>query len=87
MDTTEFWEKLDIEGESTVRRRLVEGVYGEKKKLLVEEWLKKKNFDRGIDRHQDLFVVAKSAKRAAWLAAIAACISAIAAFVVIFVAK
>ena len=85
MDSIEFWEKLEQEGEGTVRRRLAEGVYGVKKQPLVEEWLKKKDFERGIARHEDLFIVAKSAKRAAWVAAIAACISAIAAFIVLFV--
>lgn len=87
MDVTEFWEKLEHEGESTVRRRLAEGVYGAQKRPLVEEWLKKKDFERNIDRHQDLFKVAKSAKHAAWVAAIAACISAIAAFFAIFIAN
>lgn len=87
MDASEFWEKLENEGEDTVRRRLAEGVYGAKKKPLVEEWLKKKDFERDIDKNKDLFHVAKSAKRAAWVAAIAACISAIAAFITIFFIK
>ena len=87
MDATEFWEKLETEGESTVRRRLAEGVYGAQKKSLVEEWLRKKDLERDIDRHEDLFVVAKSAKHAAWVASIAACISAIAALIAIFIAN
>ena len=87
MDAVEFWQKLEHEGESTVRRRLAEGVYGDKKKVLVEEWLKKKELEREKERHKDIYHAAKSAKHAAWIAAIAASLSAIAALIAILLKK
>jgi hypothetical protein len=41
-DPNEFWASLDKIGESEVRKRLAQNVYGAKKRPLIEEWLRKK---------------------------------------------
>lgn len=79
IDASEFWQKLEQDGEEVVRRRLAEGVYAKKKRDLVEEWLRKRDLDRDQKRHDEVAAIAISAKRAAWVAAIAAILSAIAA--------
>ena len=39
MNTEELWQKLDQIGLDEVRKKKAEGVYGEKKLPLVDEWI------------------------------------------------
>jgi len=87
IDASEFWQKLEQDGEEVVRRRIAEGVYAKKKRDLVEEWLRKRDLDRDQKRHNEVAVIARSAKRAAWVAASGAILSAIAAILAYLFAK
>lgn len=77
IDASELWQKLEQDGEEVVRRRLAEGVYAKKKRDL----------DRDQKRHDEVAAIARSAKRAAWVAAIGAILSTIAAILAYLFAK
>ncbi|MCL4416756.1 MAG: hypothetical protein M1371_10225 [Actinobacteria bacterium] len=78
-DTEEFKSRLEKIGEEKVREYLANNVYRPEEKQIVEEWLSSKK-EKRINKNKDINInIAKSAKNAAWIAAIAAIISAIAA--------
>ena len=74
----ELISRLESEGEETVRRRLLEGVYDYDIQVrhTVEKWLLSKENERNEKRMNEHLAISKSAKRAAWAAAIAALIGA-----------
>ncbi|MBU0477902.1 hypothetical protein KKC91_04985 [bacterium] len=74
---------LENTGESQVRIKLAQGVYGEEKIPIVYEWLRIKDEERinlSSSRNKaaalEQLRIASSAKNAAWIAAIAAIIAA-----------
>ncbi|MBK8016115.1 MAG: hypothetical protein IPK20_04935 [Betaproteobacteria bacterium] len=83
-DAEELFAKLEQEGEPTVRTRLAQGVYGQQKTPLVIEWLHQKEQSRADILANENLKTTKSAHMAAWVAACAAVISALAAIYVIF---
>ena len=79
IDVEELKHRLEEVGEQKVRERLASNIYSPQERGIVEEWLssREKKADRKITQQQ--LDIAKSAKRAAWIAAIAAILSALAA--------
>jgi len=72
-----FWLELSSLGENTVRERLADGVYGDRKRRLVEAWLRdqqaqteeaRSDADR-LHRQREV-AVAASGTRASWLSSI-----------------
>jgi hypothetical protein len=51
----ELWPKLDADGEDKVREKLAQGVYGQQKIPLVNEWLARKDRQRAdaANQHRD----------------------------------
>ena len=92
-DPDELWPKLEKVGESEVRKRLAQGVYAQKNRPVVEEWLRCKEEDRaGVQRSAEVIHkkseldVANSAKAAAWVAAWAAVTSIVVSVIALIVA-
>jgi hypothetical protein len=86
VDKEKLWASLEVAGERKVRENLAHGIYGERKKRLVEEWLRQTGEahseaqqERVNNLHTDEINIARSAKNAAWVAAGAAVIAALAA--------
>lgn len=46
LSVKEFWAELDAENEAKIKEKLLSGAYGQDKKPLVEEWLRKKGEER-----------------------------------------
>ncbi len=80
----DFIAQLEALGEAEVRRLLAKGVYGTTghKRPMVEAWLESKVQSRNDVANLEIRRIARSAKNAAWTAAIAAIISAIFAAIV-----
>lgn len=79
MDVEELKRRLEEIGEAKVRERLASNIYGTQERGIVEEWLLTKERERNQKKTNEYIDIARSAKRAAWVAAIAALISALAA--------
>lgn len=79
MDAGELKRRLEEIGEAKVRERLASNIYGVQERGIVEEWLLSKEKERSQKKTDEYIDIARSAKRAAWVAAIAALISALAA--------
>jgi len=79
MDVEELKRRLEEIGEVKVRERLASNIYGTQERGIVEEWLLTKERERNQKKTNEYIDIARSAKRAAWVAAIAALISALAA--------
>lgn len=79
MDVEELKRRLEEIGEAKVRERLASNIYGTQERGIVEEWLLTKERERNQKKTNEYIEVARSAKRAAWVAAVAALISALAA--------
>jgi hypothetical protein len=79
IDFEELRRRLEAIGEDVVRERLASNVYGPQEKVFVEQWLSSKEGQKKERSNQEYLALARSAKRAAWLSAIAALISAVAA--------
>jgi len=87
-DIEKFFSELAIIGESNVRTRLAQGIYGQNKIPLIHEWLRKeeeKRINLATSRAEsaasraevatlEQLRIARSAKNAAWIAAIVAII-------------
>ena len=75
----ELWSELEEMGEDTVRARFAGGAYGRfgNRRTLVEEWLRRQEVSRSDFSNREQISIARSAKNAAWIAAIAAIISMI----------
>ncbi len=52
-ETSELWEKLDALGLPEVRKRRTQGVYGERKLALVDEWIHQKEQRGGLVLPED----------------------------------
>lgn len=81
MDADELKRRLEEIGEVKVRERLASNIYGAQERGIVEEWLFSKERERNQKKTDEYIDIARSAKRAAWVAAIAALISALAAII------
>ncbi len=81
MDADELKRRLEEIGEVKVRERLAIDIYGTQEKGIVEEWLLSKERERNRKKTDEYIDIARSAKCAAWAAAIAALISALAAII------
>lgn len=79
MDVEELKRRLEEIGEAKVRERLASNIYGTQERGIVEEWLLTKERERNQKKTNEYIDIARSAKRAAWVAAITALISALAA--------
>ena len=86
----ELWAGLESDGEDTVRIKLAQGLYGQNKRPLVQEWLRQNELIRSEKKVSDFeqrakeeLRIASSARNAAWVAAIAAILSAIIAVVAV----
>ncbi len=77
IDTELLRQRLEEVGEDGIRECLAEGTYDPQARPIVEEWLRGK--DTG--RMREYIKVARSASYAAWVAAIVAVASALAAIV------
>lgn len=71
--------KLEEIGEEKVRERLASNIYGARERAIVEEWLSSKEKERNAKKMDEYLKITRSAKYAAWVAAIAALVSALAA--------
>ncbi|MFO1242739.1 MAG: hypothetical protein U1E36_06010 [Rickettsiales bacterium] len=73
----EFWAELEALGEEEVRVRIVTKKYGDvgDKLALAKEWLESQERRRSDASHAEQIHIARSAKNAAWIAAIAAVIA------------
>lgn len=78
-DNNEFYDQLESNGETAVREKLALGTYGSKKKLLVIEWLRRKEqeqteqqFEKTLEINLGALSAAKSSRNAAWTAAVIA---------------
>ncbi len=83
----EFKRKIEETGENKVRERLASGIYGPKKTPIVKEWLAYREKERNDVKYQETLLIAKSAKRAAWVAAVVAIISALVTVIAILANK
>lgn len=81
IDTEELKRRLEDTGEDKVRGRLASGIYDSQDRPIVEEWLRSKERERNGKKTEEYLNIGRSAKRAAWVSAIAALISALAAIV------
>jgi len=79
IDAEELKSRLEEIGECKVRERLAGNIYGLQERPIVEEWLLSKERERSEKKMDENINIARSAKHAAWVAAIAALISALAA--------
>lgn len=79
IDAQELKRRLENVGVAKVRERLASHVYGSEEEGIVEEWLSSKEEEKEWRVTQEELNIARSAKRAAWIAAIAALLSALAA--------
>ncbi|MGE0093204.1 MAG: hypothetical protein AB7M05_14925 [Alphaproteobacteria bacterium] len=76
------FEKL---GEEEVRRRLARGEYGHQglRRNMVDDWLAGKAHSRIASQGREMVSEARSSKRAAWVAAIAAVIATVCAILTV----
>jgi hypothetical protein len=79
IDAEELKRRLEESGEDKVRERLASNIYGSQERPIVEEWLLSKEREKSYKKMEEYLNIARSAKHAAWIAAIAALISAMAA--------
>jgi hypothetical protein len=79
IDAEELKRRLEESGEDKVRERLASNIYGSQERPVVEEWLLSKEREKSYKKIEESLNIARSAKHAAWIAAIAALISAMAA--------
>ena len=79
IDAEELKRRLEESGEDKVRERLASNIYGSQERPIVEEWLLSKEREKSYKKVEEYLNIARSAKHAAWIAAIAALISAMAA--------
>lgn len=79
IDAEELKRRLEESGEDKVRERLASNIYGSQERPIVEEWLLSKEREKSDKKMEEYLNIARSAKHAAWIAAIAALISAMAA--------
>jgi hypothetical protein len=84
----QFWTELEEIGEDGVRANLVTKVYGDlgPKHDLAQMWLEGKDRARIAVSNAQQIRIARSAKNAAWIAAIAATVAATAAAIAVFIA-
>lgn len=81
-DTKEpFLAALDELGESEVRSRLVGGIWNARRRGFAEAWLHERERERSDSSNSEQMHVARSAKNAAWVAAIAAIVATTCAIV------
>lgn len=79
IDVEELKRRLEESGKDKVRERLASNIYGSQERPIVEEWLLSKEREKSDKKVEEYLNIARSAKHAAWIAAIAALISAMAA--------
>ena len=79
IDVEELKRRLEESGKDKVRERLASNIYGSQERPVVEEWLLSKEREKSDKKMEEYLNIARSAKHAAWIAAIAALISAMAA--------
>ena len=84
----QFWAELEQLGEDAVRIRIITKVYGDAsdKRSLAEEWLRHKDRLRIDASNVEQIRIARSAKNAAWVAAIGAIIAALIAIASVVIA-
>lgn len=81
IDAEELKRMLEEVEEDKVRERLASNIYGSQERPIVEEWLLSKEREKSEKKMMESLNIARSAKQAAWIAAIATLISALAAIV------
>ena len=81
IDAEELKRRLEEVEEEKVRERLASNIYDSQERPIVEEWLLSKEREKSEKKMMESLNIARSAKQAAWIAAIAALISALAAIV------
>lgn len=79
----QFWAKLEELGEDVVRERIIAKIYDDVRRGLAEEWLRLREESRREASSAEQMRIARSAKNAAWTAAISAIIAAICAIIVL----
>lgn len=79
IDAEELKRRLEEVGEEKVRERLASNIYGPQERSIVEEWLLSKERGKNEEKMEEYIKISRGAKHAAWVAAIAAIISALAA--------
>lgn len=79
IDAEDLKRRLEEVGEEKIRERLASNIYGSQEKPIVKAWLLSKEREKSEEKMKEYINVAKSAKYAAWVAATAALISALAA--------
>lgn len=80
----ELFAELEALGEDRVRSRLALKAYGENKRALVEEWLRRQDQSREERRESKRHIAQTVAAIAAIAAAVAATIGAIVSIIVLF---
>jgi hypothetical protein len=90
LDKDEQWHIFGSLGEQTVRERIAQGVFGEERQRLAEEWLREQEKTRsnGASSRREVstaehFRIARSARTAAWIAAAAPIVAALSAAIAI----
>ena len=71
-----FWKKLDALGPEEVRRRRAQGIYGEKKQRLVDEWIASQERKLSESVREEDLGIKRYAATTQKIAAIAAIIAA-----------
>ncbi len=79
VDVDTLINRLENDGEEEIQKRLLDGIYDPKPqtKRIGEGWLLSQENERSEKRMNEHLAISMSAKRAAWVAAIAALISAL----------
>lgn len=92
MSESEFWESLDILGEDQVRINLSKGIYGTKKQLQAQEWLRQKEHarNRQTEENKEAYskqslTMAASQSRASWINAYSMLAAAVIALLTLIV--
>ena len=67
-----FYDGFERDGEDAVRHNLALGRYGEERRRLAQEWIRRKEATRADASNSEQIEIARSAKEAAWEAARAA---------------
>lgn len=78
IDPQELWPKLEELGEDEVRLKVSQGVYGEKKRASVEEWLRRKEQARQVETENRRNSWTRSQTIAAWCSVLVAVVSILA---------
>ena len=85
IDKEKLWSELESMGEDEVMLSIAHNRYNQAKLALVYEWLRRQESSRNESSRIEQRRIARSAKNAAWTAAIAAIMAAVCAIVALVI--